>query len=109
MGVGEPFRDLDRDPQGLVKRERALVKPVGQGGSLEQLEDEVWTGFAPTHVEDRHDIRMGESCNRLRLAQQPLLLDVEPRTEPDGLECYGSLQLAVARFVDDAESCRATG
>jgi hypothetical protein len=94
VGLGEPSRDLCRDPLalGVVQRPPGS-EPVFQRAAGKMLEDHVRPAVRPPIVEKPADVRMGERCDRLGLALEALGVGV--RSEQ--LQRNLSVELCVVR------------
>jgi len=103
--VRQPLRHLLRDSQGLGHVDRPLLDPPCQRLASQQFHDEVGTGVARPHVEERHDAGVVEASHRLGLLLDPVGRQVAARSgEPQRLNRHDPVQLRVERLVDRAEA-----
>src|SRR5215471_21649968 len=71
----ERVRDLPRDLERFIDRQRALREPVGERLTLHQLQDESLDAVRLFETVDRRDVRMVQSRQDLRLppkSRQPI-------------------------------------
>ena len=68
VGGGEPLGDAGGDLRSLPSFERAPREHRAQGLAFEQLRDHVGDSAFSADVVDRHDVRMRQGCDGLRLA-----------------------------------------
>src|SRR4029450_1280521 len=84
VGAREPVGDLDCRLDRLAQRQRASLEPLAQRLAVEQLGDRVRGRVPPPEIDDREEVRVGESRDRPGLALeagQRLFVLREPRGE----------------------------
>jgi hypothetical protein len=69
---GEATADLQEHAHDLPPRAGGLAEPAAQRGTLDELHRDVDATRVGAHVVDRHDVRVGDARERLRLTEQPL-------------------------------------
>ena len=108
MRLVERRRDLDRDLQRLVERQRALRQPVGQRLAFEVLHDEKRRALLLADVVERADVRMRELAIGAAFAVEPFAeLRVGGQRVGEDLDRDGAVEARVARLVHLAHAARA--
>src|SRR5262249_24512964 len=78
--------------------------------SVDELHREVWPAVMLTDFVDRHDVRMIQLCDRLRLEAEPLPLDRRGlAAAADHLERDDAVETFLPRVVDHAHAALADG
>ncbi len=72
MSPVEGTRHLGPDLQELIERQRPLGQPLGEALALEVLHDQEADAVLLAHVEERTDVGVAESRDRLGLALEAL-------------------------------------
>ena len=104
----EGVRDLNRDLQRLVDRQRPFLQPVGERFALEILHDEKRRAVVLSYVVERADMRVGQLRDGSRFPVQPALeLRVRSERSAQDLDGDGPVEPRVARLVDFAHAPRA--
>ena len=96
----------DRDADGLRRRNRPLLEPVGERLAVEQLHRQERIAFVLANLVELADVRVADGRRRPRLAHEPIA-HVRIGRRQDGLERDGAVQHLVDRFVDHAHAAAA--
>ncbi len=87
VGLGEPFRDVEPEPDDLLERQAArLLDPFAERMAFDQLHDDPVAVRALEQIVDVDDRGMIEARRGLRLAPQPLPKLSEPGVGADVLD-----------------------
>lgn len=119
VAVDEPGRvgrrqaapGLDENADDLEWRARARSRPLAQRSAFDQLHRQEELVAEGAHVEDGHDVRVGELGDRLRLVvQAPASLAVDAARRAAAahqLESHLALEVGVVGLVDRAHPAHA--
>ena len=106
----EGRRDLDRDLERLLERQRALCEPVRQRLAVEVLHDEIRRAGLFADVVQRADVGMIELRDRAGFAVEPLAeLRIGGERLREDLDGDRAIEPRVARLVDLAHPAGAEG
>src|SRR5687768_12228868 len=102
----ERLRDLARDRDRLVLRDRPLRDAIGQRRSFDQLEDEDWLAIELLETVDRRDVGMAERGDDLRFTREAReAIGVDQMIGKD-LQRDVAPELRVAGAIDLAHAAR---
>src|SRR5262249_10953862 len=103
-------RDLLRDWQGLVDRNRSLRDAIGKRCSLDELEDEGANAIRFFEAVDRCDVRMIERSKELRFALEPREpVGIEREVGRQDLQRDVAIELCVTRAIHLAHAAGTDG
>ena len=106
----EGARDLDRNCQHLVERQRAVAETIGERLAFEILHDEKIGEVLPTDVMERADVRVRELGDRAGFTLETLAeLRVSRESLRKDLDGDDAIESRVARFVDLAHAAGPQG
>ena len=115
VGRFERLRDLPRDRQRLINRNRLVRETIGERRSLDQLQDEglqcglprAWRGDRFFKAVNRGDVRMIERGQDLRFALEACEpVDIEGEELGQNLQRDVAIELGVACAIDLAHPTR---
>jgi len=98
---GEPFQDLDPDPDDVADRKRS-ARPLPEGSARDELHRQERTTLVLADVVDADEARARDRVRDLHLAPQAGEGGGRESVGPQELEGDGAFQLAVPRLEDEA-------